>query len=60
MWAGGFTGLPLGAEAGLAVNDRQQIWVDPWLRAAGQAAIYVAGDAAAMTEAVGAPGSDDL
>jgi len=55
VWAGGFTGLLLGAEAGLAVNDRQQILVDPWLRAAGQAAIYVAGDAAAMTESVGAP-----
>jgi NADH dehydrogenase len=55
VWAGGFVALPLGREAGLAVNERNQILVDPWLRALSQPAIYVAGDAAAPAESVGAP-----
>jgi NADH dehydrogenase len=55
LWAGGFVALPLGREAGLAVNERGQILVDPWLRALSQPAIYVAGDAAAPAESVGAP-----
>lgn len=55
LWAGGFVALPLGREAGLAVNERGQILVDPWLRALSQPAIYVAGDAAAPAESVGVP-----
>lgn len=55
VWAGGFVALPLGREAGLAVNERGQILVDPWLRALSQPALYVAGDAAAPAESVGAP-----
>jgi NADH dehydrogenase len=55
VWAGGFTALPLGREAGLDVNERGQILVDPYLRALSQPAIHVAGDAAALSESVGAP-----
>ncbi|MBL8161610.1 MAG: FAD-dependent oxidoreductase [Anaerolineae bacterium] len=54
-WAGSFRALPLGREAGLPVNARDQILVDAALRSVAHANIYVAGDSAALTHDPGAP-----
>jgi NADH:quinone reductase (non-electrogenic) len=46
IWTGGFVAPPLAKEAGLAVNERNQIVVDPFLRSISHPEIYAIGDAA--------------
>ena len=46
LWAGGFVAPPLARAAGLAVNDRGQILVDPFMGALGHPEILAVGDAA--------------
>ena len=47
--------LPLAREAGLAVNERNQIVVDPFLRSISHPEIYAIGDAAHPRENPGVP-----
>jgi NADH dehydrogenase FAD-containing subunit len=74
IWTGGFVAPPLAKEAGLTVNERNQIVVDPFLRLISHPEIYAIGDAAhpredpgvrvrmsAVTAAImGAHGADSL
>ena len=55
IWAGGFMASPLAKEAGLPVNGRQQMFVDPYLRSLAQPNIYAVGDMASPVEEPGAP-----
>ena len=55
LWAGGFLALPLAREAGLQVNTRGQILVDPALRSLSHPNIYAIGDAAQPIRQPGAP-----
>ena len=55
IWVGGFAVVDLAREAGLKVNDRGQILVDPALRSLSHPEIYAAGDAAMPAENPGAP-----
>jgi NADH dehydrogenase len=55
LWMGGFVAPPLAREAGLAVNERNQIVVDPFLRSISHPEIYAIGDAAHPREDPGAP-----
>jgi NADH dehydrogenase FAD-containing subunit len=55
LWAGGFAVPPVAREAGLEVNARGQIVVDPVLRSRSHPAIYAIGDAADPAERPGAP-----
>jgi NADH dehydrogenase FAD-containing subunit len=55
IWAGGFKGLPLARQAGIQVNQRNQILVDPALRSLSHPAIYAVGDAVQPVQPVGAP-----
>src|SRR5713101_5250087 len=55
IWTGGFVAPPLAREAGLAVNERNQIVVDPFLRSISHPEIYAIGDAAHPREDPGAP-----
>lgn len=55
IWAGGFRAPILASEAGFEVNDRQQIVVDPYLRAVSHPTVYAIGDAAHPAERPGAP-----
>ena len=55
LWAGGFRGQPLARQAGLPVNERDQVLVDPYLRALAHPNIYALGDAAFPTHHTGAP-----
>jgi NADH dehydrogenase FAD-containing subunit len=55
LWAGGFAVSPLAREAGLQVNARGQIIVDPALRSLSHPAVYAVGDAAEPAEKPGAP-----
>lgn len=55
IWAGGFVASPLGREAGLEVNERDQVLVDSYLRTLSHAHIYAVGDMAAPVEEPGAP-----
>ena len=55
VWTGGFVALPLAREAGLAVNERNQIVVDPFLRSISHPEIYAIGDAAHPREDPGVP-----
>jgi len=50
IWTGGFVVLPLARDAGLAVNDRDQMLVDPFLRSVSYQEIYAIGDAASPVE----------
>ena len=50
IWTGGFVAPPLAKEAGLAVNERNQIVVDPFLRSISHPEIYAIGDAASPRE----------
>ncbi len=54
LWAGGFTVPRLAREAGLAVNDRGQILIDPFMRSVSHPEIYAIGDAAYPVETPGA------
>ena len=55
IWAGGFRAIPLARESGLLTNRRDQVLVDPALRALSHPNIFVAGDSAAPIHATGAP-----
>ena len=46
LWMGGFVAPPLAREAGLDVNERNQIVVDPYLRSISHPEIYAIGDTA--------------
>ncbi len=50
IWAAGFVVQPQAREAGLAVNERDQILVDPFLRSVSHPQIYAIGDAASPVE----------
>jgi NADH dehydrogenase FAD-containing subunit len=50
IWTGGFVAPPLAREAGLAVNEHNQIIVDPFLRSISHPEIYAIGDAASPRE----------
>jgi NADH dehydrogenase FAD-containing subunit len=52
---GGFVAPPLARAAGLAVNERGQILIDPFMRSISHPDILVAGDAAYPVEEPGAP-----
>ncbi len=48
LWAGSFRGFPLGREAGLAVNELDQVRVDATLRSITDPNIYAMGDGAVL------------
>ncbi len=50
IWTVGFVVSPLAREAGLAVNERDQILVNPFLRSVSHHRIYAMGDAASPVE----------
>jgi NADH dehydrogenase FAD-containing subunit len=50
IWTTGFVVQPQAREAGLAVNERDQILVDPFLRSVSHQEIYAIGDAASPVE----------
>jgi len=53
LWTGGFTVPRLAREAGLAVNDRGQVLIDPFMRSVSHPEVYAAGDAACPVEPPG-------
>jgi NADH dehydrogenase FAD-containing subunit len=53
IWTAGFVVKPLAREAGLAVNERDQMLVDPFLRSVSNPEIYAMGDAASPIEQPG-------
>jgi NADH dehydrogenase len=53
LWTGGFSVPRLAREAGLAVNERGQILMDPFMRSISHPEVYAAGDAAFPVEAPG-------
>jgi len=55
LWAGGFRGHALARQAGVSVNNRDQILVEPTLRSVSHRAIYAIGDAAWPLEEPGVP-----
>lgn len=55
VWAGSFTAAPLAREAGLAVNAKGQMLIDPYMRSISHPEVYGAGDGAAPLEDPGAP-----
>jgi NADH dehydrogenase FAD-containing subunit len=55
IWTAGFVVQPLARESGLAVNERDQILVDPFLRSVSHPQIYAIGDAASPVEDPGVP-----
>ena len=50
IWTTGFVVQPLAREAGLAVNERDQVLVDPFLRSVSHREIIAIGDAASPVE----------
>ena len=50
IWTAGFVVQPLARESGLAVNERGQVLVDPFLRSVSHQEIYAIGDAASPVE----------
>src|SRR2546426_2161388 len=50
IWTAGFVVPPQARDAGLAVNERDQILVDPFLRSVSHQEIYAIGDAASPVE----------
>lgn len=50
LWAGGFTAPSLAREAGLDVNERGQVLVDPYMRSISHPDIIAVGDAALPVE----------
>lgn len=55
IWAGPFRALPLAQEAGWAVNERGQVWIDGAMRVRSHLDVYVAGDSAAFSDDIGVP-----
>ncbi len=55
VWAGGFIAPGLAADAGIRVNERRQILVDPTLRSLSHPNIFAVGDSAMAVEEPGAP-----
>src|SRR5262249_48934128 len=55
LWAGGFVAPSLAREAGLLVNERGQIVIDPSMRSLSHPEIYAVGDAAHPREDPGVP-----
>lgn len=55
IWATGFVVQPLARESGLAVNEHDQILVDPFLRSISHQEIYAIGDSAMPVENPGVP-----
>ena len=55
IWAGGFSVAPLARTAGLQVNARNQIIIDPFMRSLSHPEVYAVGDAASPAEQPGAP-----
>lgn len=53
VWTGGFVAPPLAREAGLEVNEQNQVLTDPFQRALSYSNIRVVGDCAAPVEAPG-------
>ena len=53
LWTGGFIVPRLAREAGLAVNERGQVQIDPFMRSISHPEIYAAGDAAHPVEPPG-------
>ncbi|HEX2909185.1 MAG TPA: FAD-dependent oxidoreductase [Chloroflexia bacterium] len=54
LWTGGFIAPPLAREAGLAVNERGQVLIDPFMRSVSHPDIFAVGDAAYPVEEPGA------
>lgn len=55
LWAGGFAVPQLAKQAGLAVNERGQVLVDPRLRSISHPDVYAVGDSASPVEIPGYP-----
>jgi len=55
VWTGGFIAPPLARDAGLTVNERNQVVIDPFMRALSHPEIYAIGDSAFPLEKPGAP-----
>ncbi len=55
LWTGGFCVPPLARQAGIVVNERGQVLVDPFLRSVSHPDVYAVGDAAHPVEDPGAP-----
>lgn len=55
IWCGSFEAAPLAREAGLAVNAKGQVLVDPYMRSISHPDVYAAGDSAAPVIEPGAP-----
>lgn len=55
VWTAGFVVQPLAREAGLAVNEHDQVLVDPFLHSISHPQIYAIGDAAMPAENPGVP-----
>lgn len=55
IWTGGFVAPSLAREAGLTVNERNQVVIDPFMRALAHPEVYAIGDAAYPQEEPGAP-----
>ncbi len=55
IWTGGFVAPSLAREAGLPVNERDQVVIDPSMRVLGHPEIYAVGDAASPREEPGVP-----
>jgi NADH dehydrogenase FAD-containing subunit len=55
LWTGGFIAPRLARVSGLAVNERDQILIDPFMRSISHPEIYAVGDAAYPVEAPGVP-----
>jgi len=53
LWAGGFAAPPLARESGLALNERGQVLVDPFMRSVSHSEIFAVGDAAHPIEEPG-------
>lgn len=55
LWTAGFRVPPLAREAGIVVNERDQVLVDPFLRSVSHPEVFAVGDAAHPVADPGAP-----
>lgn len=55
LWAGGFSVPTVARDSGLAVNERGQVLVDPFLRSISNSDVYAVGDTASPIEIPGYP-----